>query len=568
MNGVMRRALWVAVAVTSLGLGGCVSMVETRRSVDQGISTAGVDATGLLGAVPKGAPARGPVITELPYVDVNSVPVKPRLPIVFDRHVTFIEPMGLPIGLLAQRLEAETGVRVSYQAELIEAGAAGQPGAVTPASAASSAPPIGPLGGDSIPLADLLAGLPPIPGASPGTGVSAGSSVRTVPLNHSGSVRVLLDTVAAHIGGYWRYDPGTNRVTLYRYLTEVFRIAAVVGQGSSASSIGSGTSKDAGMAAGKSQVDHQTDGSAWKDVESTVKALLSSEGVFVLNPALGTLVVRDRPDRMDAVRDYVTAANRSLATHVGFDVRIYRVVMNDQDIRGLNWQLYFNRFAEDARWAGAWQSAMRPTTDGDLSSMVLRVADGERWGASTLIVEALSALGKTSVVTSTYAQTINNTPAPIRNTRRRAYVAQTSQSVAGGGGGNVVASGTQLTPGEVETGLVMYLLPHVQDDGKRVLLQSMLSLSTLDAIETFGSIDGQRIQLPQVSSREYQQTVWMNSGETLVIAGMEQVEDTFDRDSPIDARLWALAGRSTARKERETFVVTITPTVQTARSGI
>lgn len=567
MERVVRQTLWAAIAVSTLSLAGCVSMVETRRTADQGITTAGIDANALLETVPKGTPARGAVISELPYVDVNSVPVKPRLPIVFDRHVTFLEPMGLPIGLLAQRLEEETGLRITYQAELIEAGAAqsaSAPMAPTPASA----PPIGPLGGDSIPLAELLAGLPPIPAASPGVGASGASLIRSVPLNHNGSVRVLLDTVAAHIGGYWRYDPGTNRVTLYRYLTEVFRIAAVVGQGSSQSSIGSGTSADAGMSAGKSQVNHQTDGSAWKDVESTVKALLSPEGVFVLNPSLGTLVVRDRPDRMDAIRDYVNATNRTLATHVGFDVRIYRVVMNDQDIRGMNWQLYFNRFAQNARWAGAWESAMRPTSDGDLSSMILRVADGERWGASTLIVEALSALGKTSVVTSTYAQTINNVPAPIRNTRRRAYVAQTSQSVAGGGTGNVVASGTQLTPGEVETGLVMYLLPHVQDDGKRVLLQSMLSLSTLDAIETFGSVDGQRIQLPQVSAREYQQTVWMNSGETLVIAGMEQVEDTFDRDSPLDARLWAIAGRSTARNERETFVVTITPTVQAAHSGI
>jgi type IVB pilus formation R64 PilN family outer membrane protein len=432
------------------------------------------------------------------------------------------------------------------------------------------------LPSDSIPIQALIANLPPVQGAGvPGnTGGSVGTPT-VITLNHQGPVRSLLDTVAASIGGYWRYDAGTNTVTLYRLVTEAFRIAAVVGTENSTASIGTqtgGGSSSVQITAGKAGVEHKTDASPWKDVETTVKSLLSPEGVFVLNPSLGTLVVRDRPDRIEVVRDYVNRVNQTLAVHVGFDVRIYRVEARDQDVRGINWIAYFNRFAENATYRGFYATNLPAAAENGTSSFVLRVnetVDGvpQRWGGSQFIVEALSLLGTTSVVTSTYAQTTNNTPAPVRNTRRRAYLAQSSQAVAGGGTGAVVASGTQLQPGEVETGLVMYLLPHVQDDGKRLLLKMMLSLSTLDRLDTFVSGE-QRIQLPQVSSREYQQTLWLNSGETLVIAGFEQVLDAIERESPLDARLWGLGGRSSAANQRETFVITITPTVQSAQSTI
>src|SRR5690606_3594988 len=145
---------------------------------------------------------------------------------------------------------------------------------------------------------------------------------------------------------------------------------------------------------------------------------------------------------------------------------------------------------------------------------------------------------------NTSAMTSNNPPAPVMVVRRTSSLAETTPTF-GGSAGNAISTGAALTPGTVETGLNLYVLPHVQDDGKRMLLKLMVSLSTLEAMETYSSGENS-IQLPQVASREFQQQAWLNSGETLVLAGFEQIDAGLDTASPFDKAVWALGGNSSA----------------------
>jgi type IVB pilus formation R64 PilN family outer membrane protein len=538
---------YTALALAVLALSACATTAPERaanlqRSIEE-------DATTALNRAQVVQPVRGPVVQDVPYVDVRPVPKRDTLPLIFQREVTFNEPIGVPFQVLAQRIQAQTGVSVTYQAELLET-----------SEAAGAAP-----GQNSQSLEALLSALPPVgETASISMPMASGISV-----SYSGPLKGLFDTVAADTGAYWRYEPNMNRVNFYRFETETFRIEAVVGSGSSTASIGGGSSGE-GLSSGQASSDHSTSGSVWADVEAGVAKLLSPEGVYITSTSLGTLLVRDRPDRMDIVREFVREQNAALSTQVTFEVNVYRVLVRDEDAKGLNWNGVFQRLIASSPYQINFLTNNTANQEG-LAQGIISVkpeANGQpqRWGGSAVLLQALSSLGNTSVVTSVTAVTVNNTATPVRVTRKRSYVAEISQAIAGQGGTSV-ATGAQINQEELETGLVMYLLPHVQSDGKRVLVKATASLTSLERFDTF-TTDEQTVQQPQVASREFSQTAWLNSGETLVLSGFEQAEGASDRSSPFDWRIWPVSGTRTSRHEREIVVLTITPNVMSANSRI
>ena len=104
--------------------------------------------------------------------------------------------------------------------------------------------------------------------------------------------------------------------------------------------------------------------------------------------------------------------------------------------------------------------------------------------------------------------------------RRDAYLASSERSQ------NDYGDTTSLVPGEVTTGFAMTVIPHIMD-GRRVVLQYTVNLSSLDDLSEFRSGDS-TIQLPKVSTRSFAQRMSLRMGQTLVLAGFEQELDARD----------------------------------------
>lgn len=238
--------------------------------------------------------------------------------------------------------------------------------------------------------------------------------------------------------------------------------------------------------------------------------------MYSVSQATGTILVRDRPARMDMIRKYIEDTNTAMSRQVDVGVTIYRVMVNDKDVRGMNWNVMFQTLLASSGY-NLSITTPRPNVIGDgLSSAIIKVPERDengapyRYGGSQMFVDALSTLGRTSVVQNTSVLTSNNQPAPIKVVRRLSYLAETTPTYISGGT-SAVTTGAALTPGTVETGLNIYVLPHVQDDGKRMLLKLMVSMSTLEKMDSYSSGEAS-IQLPQVASREFNQQAWINSG--------------------------------------------------------
>lgn len=544
-------------------LSGCVSMAETRRDARFTHDSAHSSAEALLRDRYRAQPVTGPIVTDVPYVDVRPLERATRYPASFNRTVTMNELAGISMLELASRVEQMFGVRMVYEAEL--GGSAPRAGA----------PRINAGGGGLPPLEgaiDAVLGAAPV-AAAPSNVPSAG-----VPLSFNGTAVELFNTVGSAIGSHWEYNEGTRVVHFYRFKTETFRLPAVQGTAQRGTSMGGQTQSSGGGSGGQpiSQAEttgsHQTDAQVWDEMATTLEQLVSEEGRFSISQTAGTVTVRDRPDRLETIRAYIQQTADALARQVDIDVTVYRVVINDTDSRAINWNLAFRNMLGEYL-VNADTTAGRPDViSGGLSSLVISVpeenAAGQpnRWGNSSAILDTLSSMGRASVVTSTSIQTANNQPAPMKIVRRHAYLESVAQNMTGSGT-DLTSTGPTLTPGVVETGLNIFALPHVMDDGKRMLLKMMVSLSSLESMDSYGN-EQAMIQLPQIASREFERQVWLNSGETLVLAGFEQTDSAEDTASPIDRRWWALGGNSRAHKGREFVVIAIHPTVTAVRSRI
>ena len=73
--------------------------------------------------------------------------------------------------------------------------------------------------------------------------------------------------------------------------------------------------------------------------------------------------------------------------------------------------------------------------------------------------------------------------------------------------------------------------------------------------------DSEFIQNPVIETRGFTQEVAMKSGETLILAGYERVENTADKKGVGTPENNLLGGSSSAKRDRTILVIMLTPVV-------
>ncbi|POR10871.1 PilN family type IVB pilus formation outer membrane protein [Diaphorobacter sp. LR2014-1] len=379
--------------------------------------------------------------------------------------------------------------------------------------------------------------LPPLPmGMQNGAGTTsqmALNSAHYAPISYSGNLSGFMDILAARYGLFWEPD-SNNGITLFKTKTQSFRLAALPGDSSMSSIVGTqstssgsgGGGGSAGGAAGGAQSVSTSSASAeqrsgikfdglsvWKGIEESLKAMLSIEGKVVVTPATGTVTVDDTPPVLEKVAAFIKDQNSALKRQVLLNVRVLTVELNDSDSYGINWDMVYKNISTGA---GVALQSVSGLAAGNSSLAFNIVRTNGLWDGTKVMLEALSKQGRVSQVTSASIVTINNQPAPLQVGRQRSYLASSTTTIGTAGSGNT----TTLQPGVISTGFSMSVLPHILDSEK-LMLQYSADISALVGIATVTS--GQSsIQTPEVDTRNFLQRVLMNNGETLVLTGFEQ----------------------------------------------
>ena len=306
---------------------------------------------------------------------------------------------------------------------------------------------------------------------------------------------------------------------------------------------------------GDAQISLTSAGLFWEDLERTLGQLLG-EGDYdpVIDRATGTVVLRGHAGRIRRAGSYIAALNQWLGRQVLLEVQLVTVSLKDEQSSGVDWTLV--RAA-----TGADGMTIAPTASSSLAELGAQAlgitpatvgidANEGEWRGTSLILRALSAQGRTSVVNSPRLVVLNGQAAQIQVLSDRGILSGidviTRETAA-------LATEVQLQAGVVSTGISVTMLPKIVGD--EVFLHANIIMSDLVEVDTAGTAT-QTIQLPTVERNQFFQSARLRTGQTLALGGL--LENRAVDQSETIARWKWLGARNNATRRTET-VLLITP---------
>ena len=376
---------------------------------------------------------------------------------------------------------------------------------------------------------------------------------KPVTLNYQGTLKGLLDEIAARYDVSWRYLRENNSVVFFRYETRAIslplpqgkkKITASINLNGGGSSGGGGGGSGGGGASvsGNVSVDQNQTVDPWVSVMQGIRSILGTKkensanssatastgndssiivdgtnGYAVANPELGIVTVTARPEYMNRVNTYLESVSKRFARNILIDVTVYSVTLDDSAAAGVSANLMLDLFKSHSGTNRlSIVSAQQVTPTGTPGQIIFERANSNgTLSSAQVVIDTLSQLGKVSLRTQGQVIALNGQPAPFQNAQEISYVSQVQTSlVANAGAQTTTATDTRVV------GFTANFLPMVYDDN-RILLQYQIQISNLLKMDQIPSGDGY-VQLPQIATQSLQQQAFVKDGQSIMLFGFDQ----------------------------------------------
>lgn len=415
---------------------------------------------------------------------------------------------------------------------------------------------------------------------------------RLISLNYSGSVSGALDKIAANTG--YAYTIEDNMITFSPYVTKTFDVSFMPGtsqymvgqkQGDSMLSTNNSSNNTASGVQNDSQFSSlEGNLSVWKDLKEAVTGMLSAEGKVMVSESTTTITVRDRPQNVQAVSDYLASMNRDLSREVLLKVRVLQVSLNKDFNYGIDWNLAYESAAKLGFSTGDLSQVVNQSplgasqpfgpsgqigklvgpsglsTNGSLGipGISAGIASGP-FQNTQILINALSQQGAVSNITNPEVVTLNNQVAQIDISRQTTYLASSTTTVTAGAAPGFAQ--TSLNPGVISTGFKLYILPKILNGN--IYLEISSELSKLESLQTLTPPGGSSsIQLPTVDGKHFNLRSMVPTKSTLIVAGFNSVDTVAGNNSS-----FGLFGGKGAGQQNTETVLLITPTILSGNTG-
>lgn len=403
----------------------------------------------------------------------------------------------------------------------------------------------------------------------------------TVPVDYEGPLSGLLDYISNRYGVWWRYKNRT--ISFYTKETRIFNIYALPVETSITNSLSGATmgSSDSSSSNSSSNLTSSANLALWDNIEQSLKQIVGENGELSFSRVAGTVTITASPFIIKEAATWINDFNQKLARQVAISVKVLQVNVTNQDNYGFDLGLVFKNSDILGTFSSSYAlGAANPA--GTLSMMLLK--PDSKWTNSKAIIQAFSVLGKTALVTSASATTLNNKVAPIQITTQENYVKETNVSTSGSGSDRSVD--VDMETDTLNYGFMMEVLPRILNHGNLILMFS-LNLTDLISLTNFSSNgteqnneaqssdsdndsgdgedapegDATIVQLPKIQTRGFIQEIAMRSGSTLVLSGFEKVSHSTATSGIGKAKMGLLGGSAISQNSRDVLVILLTPEV-------
>jgi type IVB pilus formation R64 PilN family outer membrane protein len=373
-----------------------------------------------------------------------------------------------------------------------------------------------------------------------------------------GSLSGFLDNITTRLGLSWRYESGRIRifmtetrsypVTFLDYQT-AFTSKVVSGTTTSSGSSGSGST---GGLSGDTNTSQSTatemKSSLYKDLELTIKAMLTP-GMGRMSLSAGMLTVTDTPQVQDSISRYIADRNQELNRQVVLNVKVFSVSKKRQSQLGIDWNAIFKSGSVGASISSAFTDAASGAVTGGVS-----ILDG-KFANSEAFLHALEEQANVALVTQQANTTTNMSPVSVQVGTQQDYAGQVSSDSTAN-----VGTSTSIEKSTITTGFNMTMLPYIMPATSRMELQFSINMSDEPTMRSFTSGDS-TVELVKTKLKTFNQKVILKSGQTLVLSGFQQVNNSATKQGVGSAGFFGLGGGLNGEKDDNMLVMLITPTL-------
>ena len=191
--------------------------------------------------------------------------------------------------------------------------------------------------------------------------------------------------------------------------------------------------------------------------------------------------------------------------------------------------------------------------------------------ALTAVLNALQSTGDVNVLASPATSAMNQQKASFNVTREVPFVTTIQQPIFSPTTGQVQSTFPVQTVQTAQVGIILDVLPQISSDNI-VTMSIRPSVTSLVSTQTITSAGGGQTILPTTDRRETDTMARVRSGETVMIGGLIQTQNTSDRHGiPVLMNLPGLGrlfSHTSITEHHSEMVIFITPQIVTGQPPV
>ena len=253
----------------------------------------------------------------------------------------------------------------------------------------------------------------------------------------------------------------------------------------------------------------------------------------MMNPESGVVTVRATSRQHEKIQEFIDRVTVSSHRQVLIEATIVEVALGDGYQQGINW----SRIVTDGVIGKSFaiSQASINSNVGSVANPFTLTFKNQKDTDTTIssLVNVLQSFGTAKVLSSPRLSVMNNQTALLRVVENYTYFLVKSEIATTGGVGinnqNNQLKATTTTPQTVSVGLVMTVTPQVSENGT-IILNVRPSISSITELKADPNPElkeaGVQNLVPQISTREIESVMRVNSGEIAVLGGL--MKDSID----------------------------------------
>jgi MSHA biogenesis protein MshL len=287
----------------------------------------------------------------------------------------------------------------------------------------------------------------------------------------------------------------------------------------------------------------------------------------IINPMSGTITVNALPSQLEQLETFIRAFEASIQRQVLIEAKIVEVNLDRSFEFGIDWNVLGQAGTAKLGVTSVVPSTLRKPSStavppgGPTGNVEFTLSGGP--GEINLVLNALSSQGDVRVLSSPRVSALNNQRAVFDVTTGEIVfsVTQTFVPAAAGGAATPI---TQVTPSQVNVGIVLDVLPQIGSDNT-VTMNIRPVVTSVSRTAEFVGPDNTLFQAPVIDTRESDTMARLRGGETIIIGGLMQTRREKIRSGVPVLRDLPLVGWLFTRFEdverKAELVIFLTPTI-------